>query len=278
MDIVLLTYLGISMAKINKVRLFVNNNIKSRQAEKIVREEILKEGIQITEEEDFDLGIAIGGDGSFLRMVNETNFKSNCLYVGINAGTLGFAQDITIDEIPDFIKHIGRENYNFEEIGIEEIFIETKEKLEHFYALNEVVIRDENLNTTHMDVLIDHVLLENYVGDGLLVSTSFGSTAYNLSYGGSMVYNEFSTLQITPIAPMNNKSYHTLTNSLIIPSSKIITIIPEKKRNNLLLTIDGNNIFYSEVDKIEVRMNKTIKIIRKKDYNYIRKINDKFIK
>ena len=266
------------MAKIHKVRLFVNNNLKSRQAEKIVREEVLKEGIQITEEEDFDLGIAIGGDGSFLRMVNETNFKSNCLYVGINAGTLGFAQDISIEEIPDFIKHIGRENYNFEEIGIEEIFIETKEKLEHFYALNEMVVRDEELNTTHIDVLIDHVLLENYVGDGLLVSTSFGSTAYNLSFGGSMVYNEFSTLQITPIAPMNNKSYHTLTNSLIIPSTKIISLIPSKKNNNLLITTDGNNTFYSEVEKIEIRMNQTIKIIRKKDYNYIRKINDKFIK
>ena len=266
------------MAKINRVRLFVNNNIKSKQAEKIVREEILKEGITITEEENFDLGIAIGGDGSFLRMVNETNFKSNCLYVGINAGTLGFAQDISIEEIREFIKHIGRENYNFEEIGIEEIFVETKEKLDHYYALNEVVIRDEELNTTHLDVLIDHVLLENYVGDGLLVSTSFGSTAYNLSFGGSMVYNEFSTLQITPIAPMNNKSYRTLTNSLIIPSTKIITILPSKRRNNLLLTIDGNNSFYSEVDKIEIRMNKSIKIIRKKDYNYIRKINDKFLK
>ena len=265
------------MEKIPRVRLFVNHNIKSRKVEKIVREALEKEKLEIVSDDHFDIGMAIGGDGSFLRMVRESHFLESALYVGINAGTLGFAQEISLDEIFSFIKHLKKGEFSFEEVGIESVLVHTQDKRNEFCCLNEIVVRDEELNTMHCDVFIDGVLLENYVGDGLLVSTSFGSTAYNLSFGGSIVYNEFSTLQITPVAPMNNKSYHSLGNSLVIPSNKVITLVPNVRRNNLLITVDGENVFYNHVLKIEVQIQKNIKVIRKKDYNYIRKINDKFI-
>ena len=79
------------MKEINKVRLFVNNNIKSKNVEKEVKAILLKEKFNIVDNNDFDLGIAVGGDGSFLRMIRNSNFKADALYVGINAGTLGFA-------------------------------------------------------------------------------------------------------------------------------------------------------------------------------------------
>ena len=144
-------------------------------------------------------------------------------------------------------------------------------------SLNEIVIRDEGLNTFHCNVYINDDLLENYVGDGLLVSTSFGSTAYNLSFGGSIVYNTFDTLQITPIAPRNNKSYGTLTNSLIIPVDKMINLKTKTNQRGVLLTVDGNNIFYNDVISIRIKVNKKIRIIRKINYNFIEKINDKFL-
>lgn len=266
------------MSKIKKVRLFVNDNEKSKEAEKVVKKALEKHKIEITTDNDFNLAIAIGGDGSFLRMVNKINFKKECLYVGINAGTLGFAQDINLGEIEEFIGHLGSGYYNYEEIGIADIEVETSSSIEKFHCLNEVVVRKKDLSTCHLSVAIDKTLLENFTGDGLLISTSFGSTAYNLCYGGSIVYNEFSTLQITPIAPMNNKSYRTISNSIIIPSTKKITLIPPKDNNDLLLTIDGNNRIYNNVNKIDISMNQTIKIVRKKEYNYIKKINDKFIK
>ena len=270
--------MGKNMSEIKKVRLFVNDNEKSKATEKKVIEALENHNIEITTDDDFNLALAIGGDGSFLRMVNKSNFKEDCLYVGINAGTLGFAQDICIDEIEEFIGHLGSGYYNYEEIGIAEIEVETDYSIEKFHCLNEVVIRDKDLATMHMNTLIDDILLENFTGDGLLVSTSFGSTAYNLSYGGSIVYNEFSTLQITPIAPMNNKSYRTIANSVIIPSTKKITLNPSTNNKDLLLTVDGNNKFYNNVKQVVITMNSTIKIVRKKDYNYIQKINDKFIK
>lgn len=266
------------MSKIRKVRLYVNDNIKSKTAAKKVKESLEKNKMEIVEDDNYDLAIAVGGDGSFLRMIKKSNFKRDCLYVGINAGTLGFAQDISIDEIDEFVGHLNSGYYNYEEIGIETIEIEAEEDKDTLNCLNEIVFRNDDLSTMHMNIFIDDVLLEDYTGDGLLISTSFGSTAYNLCYGGSIVYNEFSTLQITPIAPMNNKSYRTLSNSLIIPSTKKITLIPSGTKKDLLITVDGNNKNYENIKKVEIKMNSTIKIVRKKEYNYIRKINDKFIK
>ena len=264
--------------KINKIKLFVNNNIKSKNAEKLVMDTLIKEGFKITEENDFDLGIAIGGDGSFLRMIRESNFKEDSSFVGINTGTLGFAQDINLDNLNEFINELKLGKYNSEDIGYASIEIETKTKTTAISSLNEIVIRDEGLNTFHCNVYINDDLLENYVGDGLLISTSFGSTAYNLSFGGSIVYNTFDTLQITPIAPLNNKSYGTLTNSIIIPVDKMINLKTKTNQRGVLLTVDGNNIFYNDVISIRIKVNKKVKIIRKSNYNFIEKINDKFLR
>ena len=96
------------------------------------------------------------------------------------------------------------------------------------------------------------------------------------SFGGSMVYNEFDTLQITPIAPIHNSKYPVLTNPLILPANKKIMIIPEKGK--ILLSNDGTTQIYMNVSKIETSIEDHIRLFRKKDYNYIQKINDKFIK
>lgn len=264
--------------KIKKIKLFVNENIKSRKIAKQIEELLLKNKFEIVED-DYDLALVVGGDGAFLRMIHKSNFNEELFYVGVNSGTLGFAQDINVEDIENFIKDLKKENIYYENIGIQEIEIFTNNETKTYKSLNEIVIRDEELNTFHADILIEDEFLEQFAGDGILISTSFGSTAYNLSYGGSIVYNTFDTLQITPIAPLNNRSYSNLKNSIIVPSNKKIDVIPSKNANNILLTIDGNNIFISDVEKIStVINNKAIKIIRHKDYSFIKKVNDKIIK
>ena len=190
------------------VKLFVNDNETSKNVSKIVKEKLEIANFQIVED-NYDLAIAIGGDGSFLRMIKNTNFNENCLYIGINAGTLGFAQEVNIEEIDQFILDLKDKNYKVENIGIQEIEIKTPDTISKQLSLNEMIVRDMELNTANLKVLVEDVLLEDFVGDGLLLATSFGSTAYNLSFGGSIVYNTFHTLQLTPIAPLNNKSYRS---------------------------------------------------------------------
>ena len=144
------------MKKINKVKLFINNNIKSRKVAKELVEVLKKKKFQIVDD-DFDLGIAIGGDGSFLRMVKDCNFNNEIFYVGVNAGTLGFAQDISVDEIGDFVANLSRGEYTYEEIGVQEVLIVTNTSTSKMFSLNEIVIRDEALNTTSLEILVDDI-------------------------------------------------------------------------------------------------------------------------
>ena len=171
---------------------------------------------------NYDLAISIGGDGSFLRMVKDTKFNENIYYIGINSGTLGFLQEIDIDKCVDFVKRLNSDNYKVEEIGIQESKVITEDEILLFDSLNEIVVRDIDFNTIKFGVYVDNELLENFTGDGLLISTSTGSTAYNMSFGGSIVYNTLSTLSITPIAPLNNKVYKTFIIKYI--SIMLITI------------------------------------------------------
>lgn len=238
----------------------------------------LKESNFIITDKDYDLGIAIGGDGSFLRMIKAANFNSQVYYIGINTGTLGFAQEVRADQLDLFIDKLNNNNYQIKEIGVQETKVEHGKNTSTFCSLNEITIRDSELNTTILDINVNDSLLERFVGDGILISTSFGSTAYNLSFGGSIIFNDIHTLQITSIAPLNNRVYHALTNSIIIPENKTITIIPSKEKRNLIISIDGENKFYDDVKVIETFItSKRIKCLREPDYDFVKKVHEKFL-
>ena len=260
----------------NKVKIFYNNNDKSINTFNEVKDKLIKNGFIIVEN-DYNIAIAIGGDGSFLRMVKETNFKSDVLYLGINTGTLGFAQEIHVNELDELIENLKTGNYKVNEFGVQETNLYSNNENSKFYSLNDIVIRDMDLNTLKLDIFIDDALLEHFAGDGILVSTSFGSTAYNLSFGGSIIYNTFHALELTPVAPLNNKTYRTLTNSLVLPQNKNIEIVPVSNKN-LIVTVDGENKYYENVDKIDtILSDKTIMCYQNIDYNFVKKINDKFL-
>ena len=263
---------------IKNIMLFPNDNQKSQEIANLLEYELKNKDFIICND-NYDLAIAIGGDGSFLRMLKQNNFNSNIYYIGINTGTLGFLQEIKPNEIPIFINKLIANNYKMEEIGIQETRINAKNDTTIFYSLNDIVIRDIDLNTTILDIEVDSIPLEHFVGDGILISTSVGSTAYNMSFGGSIVYNTLHTLQITPIAPLNSKAYRNLLNSVIIPEDKLITIIPNKDKQNLIVTIDGENNLYDEVTSVETNVSKKkVKCLRMNDYNFINVVNEKFLK
>lgn len=260
----------------NNVKIFYNDNEKSINTFNEVKDKLIKNGFNI-DDTDYNIAIAIGGDGAFLRMVKETNFKSDVLYLGINTGTLGFAQEIHVNELDELIENLKTGNYKVNEFGVQETNLYSNNENSKFYSLNDIVIRDMELNTLKLDIFIDDALLEHFVGDGILVSTSFGSTAYNLSFGGSIIYNTFHALELTPVAPLNNKTYHTLTNSLVLPQNKKVEIIPTSNKN-LIITVDGENKYYENVERIDtILSDKTIMCYQNIDYNFVKKINDKFL-
>ena len=262
---------------IKNIKLFVNKNDKSLETAKLIKDKLTNNGF-IIDEENYDLAIAVGGDGSFLRMVKQTNFNSDVYYIGINSGTLGFMQEVKVDQIDKFITELKDRQYKVEEIGIQETVVNHEDSKSRFYSLNEIVVRDKNLKVIKLDINIDNDLLESFTGDGILIVTSSGSTAHNLSYGGSIIYPTFSSLQITPMGPINSKVYKSLINSIIIPDKKEITLIPNDSHKNLIVTVDGENNIYNNVDSIVTKIdNKKIKCLRLSHYNFPEKINEKLL-
>ncbi len=154
--------------------------------------------------------------------------------------------------------------YKIEEVGIQET------------SIFQIFISHDNF--VERTKLCDGDLLERYIGDGLLIASSVGSTAHNLSYGGSVVFNTFTTLQITPIGPINSEVYRSLINSVIVPDRKRIEVVPSDKKCDLALTIDGETSFYEEVCSIKTVIgDKKIKCMRLRHYNFPQKINEKLL-
>ena len=260
--------------EINNIKLYINKDEKSLQVSKKLKKELLDNGFNVTNN-NYDLVISIGGDGSFLRMIKEEGFNNQIYYVGVNAGTLGFLQEIDIKNTLDFVKRLRNNDYKIEELGIEETKIKTKNDNNIYYSLNEIVIRNNDFSLLKVPIYVDNELLEQFTGDGILISTSTGSTAYNMSFGGSIIYNTLKTLSITPIAPINNKIYHTLVNSVIIPDNKVIKVIPN---TDLFLMIDGENKIVKDVLEIKTKVSKKkIKCIRMNEFHFIRTVNNKIL-
>lgn len=262
---------------IKNIKLFVNNNDESIKTAKLIKEKLIENGYIVTED-NYELAIAVGGDGSFLRMVKSNNFNSDIYYIGINSGTLGFMQEVKVDEIDKFIMELKNNIYKVEEIGIQETIVNHEDTSSMFYSLNEIVIRDKNLKVAKLNISINNDLLERFLGDGVLIASSSGSTAHNLSYGGSIVFNTFTSLQLTPMGPINSKVYRSLINSVIIPDKMEINIVPEEGHKNLIVTVDGENKVYDNVDSIETKIDdKKIKCLRLSHYNFPQKINEKLL-
>lgn len=269
---------------IKKVKLFMNNNKDVIENAKLIKDKFIRYGYQVVEDNNYDLAVALGGDGSFLRMVKTNNFNSNIYYVGVNLGTLGFAQELKMDDIDIFLEELKDRKYKVSDVGIQEVVVTTDVYEDSFYSLNEIIVRDINYKVLRVDLSIQGNLLENFCGDGVLVCTPFGSTAHNLSYGGSIVYDTLPSLQITPIGPINSKVYHSLINPIIIPDKKTIKINPtyivdeSRISKNILLTVDGCDKKYYNVNDISTSLNdKKIKCLRFSHYSYPDKVRDKLL-
>ncbi|MGD9901612.1 MAG: NAD(+)/NADH kinase [Spirochaetales bacterium] len=265
------------MQNIKNIKIFYNENEKSMSVLNTLRQKLINSGFKIVDEGQ-DLSIAIGGDGSFIRMLKATDYSSQMLYVGINAGTLGFLQEVATDEIDLLIKNIKEETYSVTKTGIQNTQIISEGKEHSFNSFNEIIIRRKDLNLMKLNLQIAGAQVERFMGDALLISTSVGSTAHNLSYGGAIIHDSLHALQIVPIGVFNSTVNHSLKNPLIVPETDLIEIEPLEQNTDLLVIVDGVNYEFKNVSQIATKVcNKKINRLRLNNCSFFKKINSKFI-
>jgi NAD+ kinase len=181
-----------------------------------------------------DALVVFGGDGTMLSVARLVK-DQKCPILGVNLGSLGFLTEVTLDELYTDLRNVIDGHYRLEKrCMIQALVVSDGEVTETYNALNDVVINKAALaRVITVDAYFDESFIASFVADGMIVSSPTGSTAYNLSAGGPIVYPSLESIVITPICP------HTLTNRpLIIPASHQIRFVL-KSGKDVMLTIDG---------------------------------------
>jgi len=261
-----------------KIKLFTKDNDLSKDVRNSLEEKLVSEGFKLTNADNFDLGISIGGDGTFLKMIHDNDFNSECKFISINTASLGFFSTVEQQNIVEFVKLLKNNELDVDKVSYLDITVITNDGNNYkFKALNELVVRKENLKALYTKVYINNSFLENFVGDGLLVSSQIGSTAYNMGFNGSIIDSSLEAFELTPIAPLKNNIVNNLNNSIVVSSKNNIRINTINKDDELILSFDSNNKYLSNVSSIVIKNTNKINILRYKEYNYIDKVNNKII-
>lgn len=182
---------------------------------------------------------SLGGDGTLLRAARLVS-SYGIPICGINLGGLGFLTQIGINEISDYLQYILKGNYQIEDRMMLSGYIQRGEKKTGpFYCLNDIVVAKKLFaRLIHLETYINEEYVIHYAADGLVVSTSTGSTAYSLSAGGPIVHPSIKSMIITPICP------HTLSaRALVIHHNDIFKAIVRSKGKEVMLTVDGQQGF-----------------------------------
>ena len=190
--------------------------------------------------------IVLGGDGTLLsvaRLVGDHDVP----ILGVNLGGLGFLTEITLEELYRVLEKVVQGDFITDErVVLNASVVRRGERMAEFIVLNDAVINKGALaRIIDLETTINGEYLTTFKSDGLILSTPTGSTAYNLSAGGPIVYPSLHCIIITPICP------HTLTNRpIMIPDDVEIRAMLKTKQQEVILTLDGQQGFTLEFEDI----------------------------
>ena len=217
-----------------------------------------------------DALVTLGGDGTLISVVRRS-FRYGIPVFGVYAGSLGFLADINLDEFDSFVKKLTDGKYRVDERAIlEATFLQNSQEIK-IYAFNDIVITRESVsNMIHIETLVDSKSFNTYYGDGVIVSTPTGSTAYNLSAGGPVLFPLTKVFALTPICP------HSLTQRpVVLPGEFAIEMKPVKDR--ALVIIDGQDKHELDAEQsIHIQLSrKKVKLIHREEFNYFDVLKEK---
>lgn len=215
--------------------------------------------------------MSVGGDGTFLSASKRVGM-SGIPVLGINMGRLGFLSEYSPEEACEAILS---GSYTLEDRAM----LETKvigdmlESDSSFwpYTLNEISVLRGGASILGIDVCLDGNPLPTYWADGLLVSTSSGSTAYSLSVGGPICVPESKVIIIAPVAPHNLN-----VRPLVVPDSTVVTISMRSRDKVVAMSMDNRNVRLSPDARLEVKVAQfSLKRVRLEKSSFIKALTTK---
>jgi NAD+ kinase len=234
-------------------------------------------GIETVETEKFqsqsDLIVVLGGDGTMISTARLTGDRE-VLVLGINYGSLGYLTDFRIEEMFPALEMILAGEYEIDRrVMLDVEHFRADKKLAEGRVLNDVVVNKSALaRIIEIEVNLSNLYVNSFRADGLIVATPTGSTAYNLSAGGPILYPSMNAVVLTPICPF------TLTNRpIVVPDEDEIEIRLKNHIEGVVLTLDGQIGFPIKVsDKVLIRKSATtFNLVQPPNRNYFDVLRNK---
>ena len=220
--------------------------------------------------ESSDVLVTLGGDGTLISAVRRSH-EFDIPVFGIHAGKLGFLADVDLAELDDFIVKLVSGDYRIDNRAVLRAEIITKEGSTKLVAFNDIVMTRSTISKMiHLNTFVDNKPFNTYYGDGVIVSTPTGSTAYNLSAGGPVLFPLTNVFALTPISP------HSLTQRpVVLPVHFTIEI--KTPDTSALVVVDGQDMYdFGHGDVIKIRLSaKPAQLIHREEFNYFEVLKEK---
>lgn len=224
--------------------------------------------------EDLDLLLVLGGDGTFLSAARLA-YGTSVPLLGVNIGNVGFLTGTDLHDLEVSLKKVVEGAYTLEDRMMLQTILQEEKKERIFYALNDVVIHKGALgNIIHFELYVDEHFSNSYRGDGIILTTPTGSTAYNLSAGGSIMYPTVEAIGITAICP------HSFgIRNLIVSTTQEIKIQAGRSNEEYFLSMDGqvHERITGDATMVIKKAPHGCKILRLDDYDYFHVLRQKLI-
>jgi len=219
-----------------------------------------------------DLALVLGGDGAILRAARQMGYRQTPV-LGINLGKLGFLADLSPDELRGSLGQVVRGEYRVTRHLMLECQLDTPAGPRTILGLNEVVFQTgPPFHLVDFDLYADDEIMWQFSGDGLIISTPIGSTAYSLAAGGPIVAQQLQAFAITPICP------HALTGRPVVDSAdKVYVVHLRRARDGAAVVVDGQEIVPAAVgQRITVRKAPvSFSLVKVPGHSYYQTLRDK---
>ena len=231
-------------------------------------------GLEDIKYKNMDLIIALGGDGTILLTSRNLN-NCNIPILGVNIGNLGFLSSVELQEFENAMKRFIEDDYYVEERMMLNCRLPLRGESQEYTALNDIVVSKGTLaRVVKYELHIDNKFYIDFIGDGLIIATPTGSTAYSLSAGGPIIYPNLDVIAVTPICPLSLSM-----RTIVLDSKSEISISIKSEHESIFLTLDGQRaIKLNNFEKILVSVsNKKCRLVKFNDYNYFNILRKKII-
>ncbi len=254
-----------------RAKLLVGTTSKSQRLQKQVQP-LLAKHFDLVEEKPQFL-VIVGGDGTLLHYLRDLDYPEIPV-LGIDGGSLGYFQELSASELPEVAAQLKTGRYRLQKFPLLEL---RQNRQVVAYAFNEFAVERASARAAHLSLSLDGHKFEKFIGDGLIISTPQGSTAYSGAAGGAILPHDLDVFEVVPSNPHQSALYKALRQPLVLSSkARAHFEVLSKDQRPVRVVADGHQVEVGSSFDIGISR-KYIRMIRTQKFNFYERLSQKLI-